>query len=673
MKLKLSKVRILVLAAVFCGVLAFFALKLVHIQIVEGENYRNISEQSKIVEQTIEAARGEIVDRNGKALAVNDVSFNIIIDRTFVESGQLNETIYSLAQRMSGFDEEWIDPLPISMQEPFKYDTERPNSVDALKNFLKINSNDPEDALYWLFDRYDLEEEPDREKARIIAGVRYNMELQAFSMSNPYTFATDVSMELGTVIMEHGMDYPGAMVNETTTRRYENGTLAPHILGQVGPIYQEELEYYLDKGYARNEIVGKSGIEKTAEQYLRGIDGTRSIEINSTGDVINAVVDEPATPGSTVVLTIDNGLQAATYQALESRIKWLNENAQPGRGKEANAGAAAVIDVKTGEILALVNYPSYDLNDYNKLYSQLIKDERNPLFDRVLSGKYIPGSIFKPAVSVGALAEGIIEPQSTVYCGHVYTVYEDYQPTCMGHHGDINVYGALQESCNIFFYDVGRRMGITNIEKYAKELGLGVSTGIELPEAQGQIINPELFTKLHHGTPWTKGNVLQAAIGQMDTMVTPLQLANYTATIANKGKRMDLNIIKSVEKYDYTKTLYTQPHDVSHQMDVDESVFDVVTEGMVRVSKQGTARSYFKDYPIDVACKTGTPQTSKETENATFTAFAPADDPQIAIAVVIEKGSSGTSGAPVTKDILDYYFQYTYTSEKTATEGVLLP
>jgi penicillin-binding protein 2 len=243
----------------------------------------------------------------------------------------------------------------------------------------------------------------------------------------------------------------------------------------------------------------------------------------------------------------------------------------------------------------------------------------------------------------------------------------------MGTHGAINVTRALQESCNIFFYDVGRRLGIDNIYKYAKMLGLGAPTGIELPEAEGQIVTPELYTELHNGTPWTSGNVLQAAIGQMDTMVTPLQLANYASTIANKGKRMDLNIIKSVEKYDYTDTVYTQPHNVAYDMDVDSSIFDTVIEGMVDVSRQGTARSFFGDYPIDVACKTGSPQTGTSYINSTFIAFAPADDPQIAISVVIEKGGTGLYGAPVVKDILDYYFQYTYTAEKTSADGVLLP
>ena len=656
-------------------VLSAYSLKLLKLQVVDGESFRNISEKSRIVEQTIEAARGEIVDRNGRPLAVNDVSFNIVIDQTFVEKKKLNDTIYSLIIRMEENDEEWLDNLPISMSQPFEYLPDSESSISSLKSFVNINSSDPTDALFWLANRYDLEEEKDLVKARKIAGVRYRMEINGFSMSSPYTFATDVSMDLGTIIMEHSIDYPGAFVHETTTRRYVDGSIAPHIIGQVGPIFPEELEYYTNElGYNNDDLIGKSGIEKVAEEHLRGKDGTRHIEINYQGDIINVVESESPEPGKTLALTIDNDLQKATSDALEKQIKNLNATAATdGDGKSANAGAAAVLHVKTGEVLALANYPTYDLNTYNQDYTILNADPNKPLFDRALSGQYVPGSVFKPGMSVAGLAEDIITKDSIVTCNRLYTFYEDHTFSCLGNHGDTTVEKALSVSCNVFYYEIGRLMGIDNIEKYATELGLGVPTGIELPEQKGRVITPEIFATLNEGQIWTGGNVLQAAIGQMDTLVTPLQLANYTATIANRGKRMDVNIIKSIEQYDYQETLYTQPHDVAHKLDVSPDVFEIVVDGMVQTSRTGSARAMFANYPIDVAAKTGSPQTSSATINSTFIAFAPADDPEIAIAVVIENGGQGTTGAPVARDIFDYYFSYTATSEKVSPNGTVLP
>ncbi|MEG1448519.1 MAG: penicillin-binding transpeptidase domain-containing protein [Oscillospiraceae bacterium] len=373
------------------------------------------------------------------------------------------------------------------------------------------------------------------------------METKDFSLANPYTFANDIESTTATVIMENSMKLKGAYVSENTKRSYPNGDTAPHIIGQVGPIYENERDIYTkEKGYNLNDIVGKSGIEKTMESVLRGKDGKKQIVLDSKGAVTEILENEAAQPGNTVVLTIDAKMQQIATQALEKKIKQLNANAREKRGKEADSGAVVVIDVKTGEVLTSANYPTYDLANYNKDFAALNEDKRRPLWDRALLGQYSPGSVFKPVVGVAAMGEGLMEAEDTVFCGHTYTFFQDYQPTCVGNHGAIEITRALQESCNIYFFDVGRRLGVDTINKYAKELGLGVETGIELPENVGRLSTPELFSSLRKNEVWTGGNTLQASIGQLDTRFTPMQIANYTSTLANKGKRMDVNIIKSV-------------------------------------------------------------------------------------------------------------------------------
>ena len=600
----------------------------------------------------------------------------IVIDKRAISQAEENFVIDSLLNVLSKTGESHIDELPISMSKPYEFLEGRENDVAKLKKRVGVGEYaDAELCMYHLKEKYGAELY-DEERNREIVGVRYTSELKDFSLSNPYTFAEDLKTETGTIIMENSMRLKGAYINEKEKRSYPNGDVAPHIIGQVGPIFAEERDLYTaEKGYNLSDKVGKSGIEKAFESVLKGKDGKRQIVLDNRGELTEILENQPAEPGNTVVLTIDSKLQQCARNALQKKIQMLNQNAAPKRGKEADAGAVVVLDVKTGEVLAAVNYPSYDLANYNKDFEALSKDPRRPLWDRTILGQYAPGSVFKPCVGVAALSEGIMKKDDTVFCNHIYDFYDDptFRPSCVGRHGNIEITRAIQESCNIYFYDVGRRLGTEKINEYANKLGLGVETGVELPENIGRLTTPELFSSLRNGEPWTPGNTLQASIGQMDTRFTPIQIANYTATLANKGKRMDLNLVKSIESYNMDKTISKTEPKVAFDGSGKDYVYDAIREGMVKASRIGTASAFFKDYPMDVASKTGSPQVSKEITNSVFTCYAPADDPQIAITVVIEKGCHGLYGAPVARDILDFYFKDEAISPGTSEQGMLLP
>ncbi|MEG1972016.1 MAG: penicillin-binding transpeptidase domain-containing protein, partial [Oscillospiraceae bacterium] len=356
-------------------------------------------------------------------------------------------------------------------------------------------------------------------------------------------------------------------------------------------------------------------------------------------------------PGNTVVLTIDKNIQKAAINALEKEIKHLNETAPEGKGKEADAGAVVVIDIKSSEILAAVTNPSYDLSVFNETFAENNMDKRAPFLNRAFNGIYAPGSCFKPVTGTAALSEGLANEETKVVCTGVYTALAalNYQPTCLSAHGAMRLEDALRASCNIYFYDMGRQLGIPKINEYAKKLGLGVKTGIELSETAGTLNNPD--TK-------NPGDALQAAIGQLDNGFSPLQLANYTAILARNGVKKDLTLIKGISSTYDIKDL--KPYE-KNRPTVDSGIprenFEIIRKGMIAATHDihGTAYSYLGDYPLTVACKTGTPET-KEFPNSTFICYAPAEDPQIAIAVVIEKGWHGYTGAPVARAIMDAYF-----------------
>ncbi len=642
-------------------------VRLMTMQIVEGESYRSYLTEGYSVIKTIEAARGSILDSSGRPLAVNRVCYDITFDKNNMVKDSENSVILELTAVLEENGEEWIDNLPITKEEPFQY-TGSETAQQRLRKHLDLaDFASVEDVIFRLKERYKLEN-VDGEEFRKIAGVRYEMDRVGYNSKTPYTFAEDVSSTTINVVSEHSYYFQGVDITESYTREYPNGDVAPHIIGLTGRIYAEEYESLKEQGYGMNDIIGKSGLESAFEEQLRGKDGKVRVTYDANGEIISEEVIEEAVPGATVVCTLSSDLQRIAYNALEKQILNLRNTAEAGKGKESEGGAAVVIEVGTGEILAAVSYPSFNLSSYYEDYSTLLETEYNPLFNRTSEGLYAPGSTFKPVVATAALELGNITAKTTVNCEHVYDYFTDYKPTCLGHHGRINVRNALGYSCNIFFYEIGRIMGIDNIRQYAYYYGLGEPTGIEIYERTGQVSNPGWTAD--RGMAWNNGDILQAAIGQGYSLFSPIQMANYVATVANRGVRVNAHFVSSVNSHDFSKVIYETPIEVLSDMEMDDYTYETVLSGMLQ-SSQDSSGFVWNDFDVKVASKTGTPQTTTTTVNSTFICFAPADDPKIAIAVIIEKGWQGYTAAPVARDIIQYYFSAE--NETEGSTGVFVP
>lgn len=657
-------VLIVIVLVVIFGVM----VRLMTLQIVSGEEYQSLLSEGYSVNKKIEAARGDIVDRYGRSLAVNRVCYDITFDKNNIVKNSENSVILELIGILEENGEDWIDSLPISEQAPWEYTGSETAQSRLRKRLDLAEFATVEDVVFRLKERYGLEDMSDSDFRRV-AGVRYEMERVGYNYNTPYTFAEDVSTATVNIISEHSYYFQGIDVVESYVREYPNGDAAPHIVGLTGIIFEEEYEKLDHSIYGMNDIIGKSGLESAFEEQLRGHDGTVKVTYDAKGDIISEEVIDPAVPGATVVSTLDIDLVRVAQEALAKQIEYLRANAEEGKGKESEGGTAVVMEVGTGEILAVANYPGYDLSTYAADYNTLLETEYNPLFNRSCEGLYAIGSTFKPCMATAALQLGVIKANTTVTCNHVYTYYDDYQPTCLGHHGSINVIKALGYSCNIFFYEIGREIGIDNIRQYAYYYGLGEPTGIELKERIGQVSSPDYAAD--RGITWQKGDVLQTAIGQSYSQFSPVQVANYVATIANRGVRVNAHFVKTVNSYDFSKVLYETPVEVLSDMGMTDYTYDTVLKGMLQ-SSQDSSGFVWRDSPLygKVASKTGTPQTSTATVNSTFICFAPADDPKIAVAVIIEKGWQGYTAAPVARDILEYYFGESQAEEDN---NVILP
>jgi len=648
-------------------VAAIFLVRLMIMQIAEGESYRSYLTEGYSVTKTIEASRGDIVDRYGRSLAANRVRYDITFDKNNIVKDSENSVILELISILEENGEEWIDNLPITKEEPFEYSGTEAARTKLRKHLDLAEFASAEDVVFRLKEKYGLEE-MSSEDFRKVAGVRYEMDRVGYNYVTPYTFAKDVSAVTINIISEHSYYFQGIEITENYERQYPNGDVAPHIVGITGIIYEEEYAELDKTVYGINDIIGKSGLELAFESVLKGKDGKMKVTCDANGEIISEEIIEEAVPGATVVSTIDMDLQRVAYSALEKQILNLRNTAEAGKGKESEGGVVVVMEVGTGEILAAANYPSYNLSTYYQDYAELLETDYNPLFNRAAEGTYAPGSTFKPVVATAALQLGNIKANTTVNCEHVYTYFTDYQPTCLGHHGKITVRQALGYSCNIFFYETGRIMGIDNIRQYAYYYGLGEPTGIEIKERIGQVSNPNWASE--HGIYWNNGDVLQASIGQGYSLFSPIQMANYVATIANRGVRVNAHFVKSINSHDFSEILYETPVEVLSDMEMTDYTYETILSGMLQ-SSQDSSGFVWGDFNIKVASKTGTPQTTTKTVNSTFICYAPADDPQIAIAVVIEKGWQGYTAAPVAKEIMEYYFG-TGTGNAPET-GILVP
>lgn len=644
--------------------MALCAIRLMKLQIVMGEDYLNQSKTSSYGNQVISAARGEIVDSSGNLIVKNKVGFNIVLEKAFFPSDndEQNRIIHKVITLLRRDGENWTDNLPISSESPFVFLPSQETAVSKmLKNLNLQNYATAEDCIMEMIDKYGISLDYNVEEARLIAGIRYEMEQKGFSVSNRYTLAEDVLMDTVIKIKELTYDLPGVDVVEDAVRTYEVGDVLPHAIGTVGAIDAEEYAELKDKGYGLNSVLGKSGIEKAMEQYLRGTDGTRQLEMMD-GKVISDTITEEAIPGNTVQLTVDSDFQRQMQAILERHILYLrNQTEADAKGKTANAGALVVVDVKTGAVLGMATYPTYDINDYITNYESVVSRENSPLTNRAINGLYRPGSTFKTITACAGLNEGIIDASSTVFCGHKYTYYPDWNPPpgCLGWHGNINVVTALEKSCNIFFYDVGRRVGIDTLARYAAMFGLGEETGLEIGGAKGYVASPAVFDK--YGWEWNTGNVIQAAIGQSETNITPIQMACQAMTIANKGVRYQPYLVDSIHTYNMEETVKkTEPKIAAVVPDNTGTTFDVITQGMIKAA--ATVKAHNSKVPFDVslttlpfevAIKTGSPQKTADISSSAVIGFAPADDPEIAFACYVEEGEYAKY---MVRSIIDVYF-----------------
>ena len=667
--------RMALLIAVAALIMGLYVMRLIFLQLVNGDSYKSQATNTTDYNFTITAARGDIVDSTGRRIASNTTGYNLVLNKLQMGDEDVNALVMQLVELLQANDESWNDTLLISEPDAagnYTF-TDDPNSNTDQKQLAYMKETlglqqyaTANDVMEMLVEKNDLSSYP-LHWQRVLAGVHYEMDRQAFSNVNNFVMAENVSQTTVAVIKEHSLSLPGAEIVETSTRSYEQGDILPAVLGRVGKITAEkwkltdengQVTYPLrEKGYNMNDVIGISGLESVYEDELRGKDGVETITRNSDGVIVDTKVTTVPEPGHTIQLTINSDFQRAVDQALADNIDKINRSYTAIGNMNAGAGAAVVLDVKDGSVLAASNYPSYDQNLYATMYSEYSADENLPLFNRALQGLYTPGSTFKPAVAVAALDSGLINQYSTVYCGDRYTYYKDYQPKCTKHghgNGPIDVVNALKWSCNIFFYDVGRRLTSDVYDAYAYKLGLAQRTGVEVGEALGR-----LTTK--NDSNYNKSLDIQAAIGQGNTVVSPVQLATYAATLANNGVRYRTHFVKAILDSNTGEVLEETQPEVMDVVEDNNNTFALVRQGMTQVPSTIT-NSKIQNYPIAIACKTGTPQRSetyapgKYYLNAMMIAYLPADDPEIAIGIAIEYGGYGARAGDLVVDIANAYF-----------------
>lgn len=665
-----SKIRYNIVTILVYAVGIVLILQLFNLQIVHGQEYRETSNTRLTRESTLKAARGNILDSTGNKLVTSETSFSLELYKTKIEDDVLNNTILKTINILKANKDEYIDNLPIAVN-PVRY-TLSEESLKDWKTGLEIPENTTaQEAFDFLKQKYNISNN-DEEAIKIMA-VRYEITRTGYSNIKPVEIAKDISRESAVQIREQSNDLPGMTIATGSKVKYTSGNLASHILGQVGPITEEELKGQEDK-YDLNDIIGKTGIEYIFEDYLKGTDGVKQIDMAVDGTVTEEYVSEEAVAGSDVVLTIDANLQKVAEEALKKNIEKI-ANGGFYETSPADAGAVVVMNVKTGEVLAMVSYPDYDPQLFVDGISQEQYDsykEGDNLVNRAISGVYSPGSTYKMVTATAGLESGAITTKTRINDTGVYPKFGNpvcwYWSTYRRGHGYLNVTQAIQKSCNYFFYETGYRTGIENIVKYAKYYGLGSKTGIELlGESTGTIARPEIVEE--RGEVWTPGYTLSAAIGQGDNGFTPIQMAKYISTLANGGDSVDVTLIKSIIRPDGTEVSNEELESYVNErlgytpekpenLDLKEENIDAILKGMKGVTESGgTAYSTFANFDIEVAGKTGSAETGDDSVvHGWFVGFAPFDDPEIAVVVLIENAGSGGFTAETARDIMAEYF-----------------
>ena len=706
----IKSARLAVMGLVTLAMLAVAAVTLYKLQIIEGQAYYEESRNNVTSYQRVAAARGSIMDRYGRVLVENRVCNDLVIDINDLfreddpDYANANAAILTLVNTLREYGDSHIDTLPITKLPPFEYTAMDDSQSATLSAWIaekvllgELGTKEPTavELMAYMRDRYKIDNSYTAEETRIIAGVRYEINsryIHNFATSD-YVFARDVSMDAITLLMEN--DVPGFDVVTSFIRDY-NTSYASHLLGYTGSIHSDEVEHYKSLGYSLDAQVGRAGSEAAFEQYLHGTDGMSRVTRTASGTVTSTVYTSETVPGDHVYLTIDIGLQEMAENALHSFI--TRENIERAAKNEEldlyggmaedyqqliTGGAAVAVAVKTGEPLGIASWPGYDITDLLADWNSVALAENGPLLNRALQAAYEPGSTFKPAMAIAALAEGKITTGTLIDCVGVYTEYEEYEytPTCWvwnpysrTTHGELNVTGAITNSCNIFFYTLGDYLQISLMAKYAKLFGLGEHTGIELYEETGAMTSDELY-QARYGRDVYAGETIAAAIGQAESQFTPIQLAEYCAAVAAGGSRHSASILKSVYSYDFSRMVYSRTAEELSAVETEREYFDAVQQGMrgVAADPVGTAYSTFQGAPYTVAAKTGTAQRGEnETNNGVFICYAPYDDPEIAVAVVVEKGGAGASVAGIARVILDYYFAFRDSTMALEGENALL-
>lgn len=632
-----------VLSVLLVIILILYTARIYSIQVINASQYSAMSHGSTSVKKSVlKAPRGEILDCYGRQIAVNRDGYNIVFNKAYV-GDNLNDVILTLVNLLDQSGVEHTDKLPLEYTAPYSF-KEGESTEKLIKTLELADYATAENCYTRLVERYELENyEPD--ECRKIMGVRYSMEIADFSISYPFTFAEDIPTELMRKISESNFMLSGVSVEIVPFRDYPDTSLAVNLIGTVGPIYEEDWndgEKYKERGYSYDDKVGKSGIEYYAEEYLRGTDGEITYYVDSGGNIVNQEITKTPIAGKTVMLTLDAKMQRTVQDALANTVKTLQSE-----GGTATAGSAVVIDINTGGVITSANYPTYDTADMSKNYESLLNDPSNPLTDRAFQGVYPIGSTIKPIVATAALENNLYSDGEVIFCKQRYEYFSDYSPSCMHYHGNMNLTSALSKSCNYFFFELGRRIGAITLTDYFKQFGLGTKTGVEVNDSAGILVEP---TSNGFG-----GDTLQISIGQLNAF-TPLQLANYVATFANGGTHYNATLIDKIVSYDMTEVYDECKPEVKNTVNLKQSTINSIKAGMLSVTVDGTGQAALGDYPIKIGGKTGTSQVEGKADHSTFIVFAPYDNPEIAISVVLEHGSSTYATGNLVRQILDAYF-----------------
>lgn len=658
-----------------------FIATLFNLQIVNGENYREQSEKRMLRTKNITAPRGEIYDRNGVILATNKLSYDVELYKVRVSTKEQNDGILRLVEILNENSDKVYSTFPVN-DDLNGFNFENTEEEQKWKKEMKLDSTLTFDQVIDKYiEKYELQDYSDNRLNQIkMIEIKYEANLNGYSLFNSATIAKDISQKSVAKIGEEKYKIYGISIVSVPKRYYPNGNLLSHTIGYVSKISSTEYEKEKEEGYSVNSVVGKAGIEQSFEKYLRGKDGVIKEETDTLGNVSSQTETTEAKSGDNVTLTVDYRLQKVAEESLLNAINGLQNGTLVGKKfSDANAGAVVVLDVDSGEVLASASYPTYDINSLIggislKDWNALQNNSLHPMLNRVVSGTYSPGSTFKMLVGMAGLMNGKITVDEKYYDPGIYPY--GYHPKCWLYtdrhmtHGWINIEGAIKGSCNCYFYEVGRRIGISEIVKYAKLFGLGQKTGIELSgEVAGTIAGADDKSEDGLKSPWYLGDTLSAAIGQSGSSYTPIQLANYIATIANGGKLNKVSLIKSVDNEvagtsesladinKYTSE-YTGVNFEEKDLNINSEYIDAIKKGMLSVTSEtgGTSYIVFKNSDIQVAGKTGTAQVPNGNNNGIFVGFAPYDNPKIAVVAVIEHGGEGTYTANVVKPIMEEYF-----------------